>query len=75
MQARQVTVQIDADDVLPFGRWNDLYVQFQEDGSVIAVEPDDILDAYIEAAAKIPVEFGEVRLLAEDKISQLQALL
>ena len=75
MQARQVTVQIDADDNLPFGRWMDLYVQFKEDGSVAAIEPDEVLDAYLEAGAKVPPEFGEVRLLAEDKIAQLQALL
>lgn len=75
VQARQVSVLIDADDNLPFGRWMDLYVQFKEDGSVVAVEPEEVYDAYVEAGAKIPVEFGEVRILVEDKIAQLQAVL
>ena len=75
VQPKTITVQIDADDALPFGLWNDFYVQFKDGDVVEPVEPEAVFDAYVEAAAKVPVEFGEVRILIEDKIAQLQALL
>ena len=76
MQARMVTVQIDADDTQPFGLWGDQYVQFMDDGA--RIEPRDVeevADAYIEAGAKIPAEFGDVRCVIENRINQLQAVL
>lgn len=75
MQPRTVTVQIDADDTQPFGLWKDQYVQFLEDGSIEPRDVDEVADAYIEAGAKIPTEFGDVRCVIEDRINQLQAVL
>jgi hypothetical protein len=75
MQPRSVTIQIDADDTQPFGLWKDQYVQFMDDGSIEPRDVDEVADAYIEAGVKVPVEFGDVRCVIENKINQLQAIL
>ncbi len=75
MQLRSATVQVDADDTQPFGLWNGLYVRFQDDGTVIAVQPEEVSENYIANGARIPDEFGEVRAAVEAKIAQLQAVL
>ena len=75
MQIRTATVQIEADDVQPFGLWNGLYVRFQEDGPVVVVAPQEVMDAFILAGARVPDSFVEVREAIQAKLNQLQAVL
>ena len=75
MQIRTATVQIEADDIQPFGLWNGLYVRFQDDGSAVVVTPQEVMDAFILAGARVPDAFVEVREAIQAKLNQLQAVL
>lgn len=74
MQVRTATIQVDADDTQPFGLWNGLYISFQDDGSVVPVKPEEVMEAFISAGVRVPDEFAEVREILQAKIAQLQAV-
>ena len=75
MESRPVQLDFMVDEATGFGRGLGVFVKFDEAGQFAIQAPEKVADAYLEAGAKIPAEFGEVRAVIEAKINALQAVL